>query len=283
MLSKEELYGTAARLASEEKLLKNANISETNRSLLTDFMNHNLAKGISTFRVIKYDGHLRKIAVWAEKDLDKCDKKDIERVMAAVNKNNYSEDTVEDYKSTLKVYYRFVKGLERNDAAPDCVRWITRKKPESKLKRESLVMPDQVDRIVMACDNPRDKCMIAMLFECGLRPGELRSISLSDITRKTNDAGAQYYKICVSGKTGGGDVFLMINAEHLTRWWNAHPCATDNNAPLFVNTYGNVTKVISNSTLYEIVKIASRKALGRSIYPYVLRHSAATFWTLKMA
>lgn len=206
---------------------------------------------------------------------------DIERIMGIINHNNYSPDTVEDYKSTLKVYYRFVFGLGKNDPAPETVRWIPRKKPESKLTREEIVTPEQVDAMIRICNNPRDKCLIGLLGECGLRPGEARSICIGDITKKQNAAGIEYYKIHVTGKTGQGDVFLMTNAGHLSKWLNEHKHNTDKNAPLFCNLRGSSNKVMSQRNLSVVVAVASKNAIGREIKPYVLRHSAATYWTLK--
>lgn len=75
MIGKEELYSLNTKLESAKKLLQNSDIGDKNKELLDGFMSHNLGKGISIFRVVKYNNHLMNIARWASKDLDKCDRK----------------------------------------------------------------------------------------------------------------------------------------------------------------------------------------------------------------
>jgi len=78
----------------------------------------------------------------------------------------------------------------------------------------------------------RDKAMLAVLFECGFRRGELAAIKLGNV--KFDQYGVLI--TCPKGKTGPRPVRGIECAALLSQWIESHPLKDHVNAPLFCAT-----------------------------------------------
>ena len=98
---------------------------------------------------------------------------------------------MEGFKQAFKKFYKWngnedsVKCINRND------------KPNYKKKPDFIITQGEVDLLISSCDNARDKAIFSLLYDMGVRVGELFSIRIKDVS--FNDYGM---KVLVSGKTG---------------------------------------------------------------------------------
>jgi len=69
--------------------------------------------------------------------------------------------------------------------------------------------------------------MISVLFEGGLRPGELLSMTVGSVA-----FNSQYCLITVYGKTGVKRIPLVASFKPLLEWLQKHPLRGEINAPL---------------------------------------------------
>lgn len=91
--------------------LKKDNISERNKELILRFVEDACTKGlgydtIGELRVIKYFGQLKNIATWLEKDFDKAEKPDTEKLVARINTSSYADWTKWSYKVMIKLFWK---------------------------------------------------------------------------------------------------------------------------------------------------------------------------------
>ena len=83
-------------------------------------------------------------------------------------------------KQTLKAFYRW---LYNYDGFPPIVKWIKvdsdtlRKLPEDMLNEQEVIFP------IQNCRNQRDKTIIALFWDTGMRLGELLNLKLKNITQ----------------------------------------------------------------------------------------------------
>jgi len=94
----EDLYNTEKRLESIlRKINDSKEISKSNKKLLVEFTNHCLADSVGKNKASRYLYDLYNITIWLNKDFEKANKQDIERIMvilqSATNKSGepYSE------------------------------------------------------------------------------------------------------------------------------------------------------------------------------------------------
>ena len=267
-MEKLDLYNEKKLLDQAINKLKRSRITRRNKKLIMDFVEYSFARGLTTVRVVKYVFHLTKLAELLGKDFDKATKKDIQRVVAEIERENYSAWTKKDFRSMLK---RFYKWLNDDKGYPEQVRWIksTISKKDVKLPEE-LLTEDDIRKMVEVCSNSRDKALIFALYESGARVGEIASLKIKDV--KFDEYGSI---MIVKGKTGMRRVRLIASDPYLRAWLNDHPMKNDPEAPLWIKTNN---EPITYSTISKLIKkIAKKAGINKRVHAHLFRHSRATF------
>jgi len=152
---------------------------------------------------VKYLYTLKNVVKLLKKDLDQASKKDILRILAEVEKSNYSEWTKHDYKVAIRKFYKWL-GKE------DLVSWI-----KIRVKKNRTFLPDEllsekVLRIVKAADNLRDRVFIILLWESGGRIGEIGDMKIKDVGFHEN-----YAAVWLHGKTGSRRIIVVLSSPYL--------------------------------------------------------------------
>jgi len=122
--------------------LKNSNISEVNKQLISDFVENCYAQGLGQQRVIKYISILKMIATQINIDFDKVEKRDLFTFISQLEQSDKGEWLKHDYKVGIKKFYRWYF----NDDDPELTKWIKasisrrdRKLPEDMLIEEDIL------------------------------------------------------------------------------------------------------------------------------------------------
>jgi len=111
------------RLYKAKENIKNAKdvIPENKKHILT-FVDLLSAEGISKARQIKYLYNLKTISKLLDKDFDKANRSDIEKLCSKINNSEkYTEWTKHDFRAEIK---RFYKWLKQTDEYPPEVKWL---------------------------------------------------------------------------------------------------------------------------------------------------------------
>lgn len=89
---------------------------------------------------------------------------------------------------------KFIKtsSFDKNIPHPENIRWL-----KAKIKPNEKTTPEEVQNMVNSVDFLRDKTIIAVCFEAGLRVSELLTLDVKDVSFDDYRA-----KIKVRGKTG---------------------------------------------------------------------------------
>lgn len=278
-----------------ERIKTNTKISETNKKTILEFYKRLLADNLSKPRVIYYLNRLSMIATWIKKDFDKAVKKDIEQVMRKINQMDYTEWTKKDYRVTLKKFYKWLKGYNEKGMYPPEVSWInTHVSIDKQGLPNNLPNEEDVKKMLEAAEHPRDKALIASLYESGCRVGEIASLKIGDVN--FDEYGA--YMI-VNGKTGSRRIRLIFSSPIMASWINVHPEKNNRNAPLWVvvGTMKNFAKSSKNGKKYTnnwsyglkyraiasmIKRVANRAGIKKKVNPHIWRHARATFLANKL-
>lgn len=221
--------------------------------------------------------YLLKIAAkFLKKDFDKISVEDMKKLVKALSENklkkqngkNYSEQTKANIKKTIIIFLRFIfKSKPRK--FEKLTEWIDtgfKKKEKQELNEE------EVKKLLAHCNNLRQKVLVAVLFDSGVRIEEFLNIRIGDLTEV--QGAVPYYRILIRGefsKTEGRTIslFWQPTTELINDWLSIHPNKDNNEAVLFDTTYDAARKVLH--------KIGKR-ALKKSVTPHLLRHSSATYY-----
>ncbi len=180
-----------------------------------------------------------------------------------------SDNTVAGYQIAMKRFYKWLSG---NRSYPGCVSWmkIGHPRPASEVKPENIVTREELERMVHNCVNHRDKAIISVLYDSGVRLGELLSIRIRDV--KFDESGAL---LLVSGKTGVRQVRIIGDSiDYLRSWLEIHPQTDDFDAPVFCRIERPPYRKMEPGDIYTVFrKVLRRSGITRRIYPHLMRHT----------
>jgi site-specific recombinase XerD len=244
-----------------------------NIPIILNFLDILFAEGISKPRVIKYANHLKTMSEKMKKSFIEVEKKDITAFLSALEQSDYAPHTKRDYRIVLKRFFCYLgkKNLVKNVKQ-------TLKRNRKKLPEELLTESD-VKKMIEATDLIRNKAIIALLYEGGLRIGELASLKMKNV--QFDDHGAV---IKVRGKTGERRVRIVSSASLLATWMEVHPGRDDKEASLWVNLSTNYKKegITYQGISQNLKRIAKKAGIKKRITPHVFRHSRATHLASKL-
>jgi site-specific recombinase XerD len=266
------IYKEKVLLLNEEGRLMNSDISEVNKNAIKEFKSYLIAGRIGMLRTVRYMVDLRLICHrYKDKDFSTWGPKDIIEVMEKVEIADISDSSKNEYRRTLKRFFKWFKGDD----------WIGLKslKGEKKHARSPQVLTrEEILQLIEGAKHPRDKAAIALLYDCGLRVGELASITFKDLT--FNDYGG---KVKVRGKTGERLVPFVMAEPYIKNWIQIHPNPNINES-LFVGTgTKNFGKPLFYESYQNLIKRAIKKSgIEKKVTPHILRHTRATHLASKL-
>ena len=132
------------------------------------------------------------------------------------------------YKLNILYFYIWSSNITKYDRLPVHVEWIKRKKIQKEYI-DNILTREEIKKIMGNTVCLRDRCIISILYDAGLRISELAGLRIKDI--ELDSYGAS---IKVSGKTGERKIRLIDSVPVLKQWLNEHPMKEDNNKELFI-------------------------------------------------
>ncbi|MEM1783719.1 MAG: hypothetical protein QW800_04630, partial [Candidatus Bathyarchaeia archaeon] len=163
---KGEIYDYEERLERYRRIIAGFG---HNGEIALRFLDHLASLGLSIARLSKVAGHLPALLRAIDFNLEEATRRDVERVVAWINRQPYREWTKHDKKLVLRklIQYAKVGRCDKDAPMPPEVSWIKLnvKERDSRVTPEALIGEDEFRAMVEAADNPRDRAMIHVLFE----------------------------------------------------------------------------------------------------------------------
>lgn len=140
-----------------------------------------------------------------------------------INEEYSNEHTNQDYRTALRSFGRY---REKLDEPPETLEWIPTGTSNDfdpvPSERDLLTYEEDVEAMIEACHNDRDRALIALQFEAGLRGGELYDLRVGDVFDSDHSMGVH-----VDGKEGERTVHLITAVPYIQRWLDRHPTGGD--------------------------------------------------------
>ena len=273
MLSEREVL--ERQLENAKKRVDRLDTSPGNQKAILDFADFCFAEGLSVRRVIKYITTLCTLSKRLSKEFHDITRADIQDLVRGIERSDYSDWTKRDFRIALKKFYRWLRGTE--DYPPE-VSWLRagsrivhRKLPEELLTQK------EVQEMIVAALNAREKALIAILYESGCRTGEILSLRIQQIQQHPHG-----FQITVEGQKRPRRLLLIACAPYLTSWLNQHPMRDNPQAPLWITSDYHARRLSYSRISYILRTVAKRAGISKPVNPYNFRHSRATHLANKL-
>ena len=268
------LDGTIENIEESEEIL------ERNKELILDYKQDQVLNGLSPATLLRNTQRLKIVAQEAEKPFDEMDKSDVKGLIVWVHDQDYTEETVDTYKTVIKAFWSWLKDAGR-DETPEEVKWIqlSNGNGNGDTLPKDLLTKEDIENQVDAAKNPRDKAFIYLLYESGARIGELIDLTVGDIEDRKHGK-----KITIDGKTGARRLPLVESVPHLNNWLNKHP-NPEKDAPLWCKIQqGSADDQLGYRYIREKIlkKNMDRADIEKPSNPHHYRHSRASFLANEM-
>ncbi|RPJ77425.1 MAG: site-specific integrase [Alphaproteobacteria bacterium] len=132
--------------------------------------------------------------------------------------------------------------------------------------------------MIDTASNKRDKAIIALLWDIGVRIGEVGNLRIRNI--KFDDVGIS---ILVNGKTGPRRVRAVWNVNYLKEWLEEHPDQNDPEAPLWFN-FAKKTKRLEamqyGAIRMQLDKIYKKAGISKKIHLHLYATRDVLIWQI---
>ena len=252
-----------------ERVRKSSSLIDGDKTLIFEFVDYKIARGIGVGREEKYLRILRTLREkYMKSSFSSLEKKDIEAIVSGIERSEFKDWTKYDYKRVIKT---FLTWMGKHDE----VEWINFKKPRR--LPDDILTETEILAMIDAAEGLRDKALIAMLYEGGFRIGEIGSLKIKDMTFDHYGAIA-----VVDGKTGMRRVRLIWAMPYIAQWLEVHPRREERDAPLWIKMSGSREALNYDAMRMQLQRIAKRAGVHKRVNPHNFRHSRSTHLASKL-
>lgn len=279
--------GTKEYYLGELARLKKADISKASKDAIETFLKqYGGKKELSYHRLYFHCNNLRLLAKEMGDKFLEPSTDDIISALSNQRDRGLGDWSIEGLKASIKSFY---KELGKEDLVQD-IKYKNKSKVNRKKKPDWDLAEEEVDLLVQAADNERDKSLISLLYYSGIRIGELLTLRIKDVV--FDDAGMI---VTVAGKTGIRPVRVLGDAiGYMRSWMNVHPDQFNENAWLYCGIGHdmrgklNIGQNLEHATVYAIFRKTKNRAVmlgfpkDKRLYPHLFRHVFASRMAQKL-
>ena len=180
----------------------------------------------------------------------------------------YKQNTLRDFMLIIK---RFTRWMVKNGYSTLPLEKIHEIKAPARDRMtktaQQMLTEDEVLAMVEACQNSRDRAIIATLYEGGFRIEEIGMLTWGQV--KFDEYGTV---VNVNEKTGRPRYVRLVSASpYIIQWKNDFPFQTTPDALVFISNQRLPLRYAA--VAMQLKKIAHRAGLRKKITPHLFRHS----------
>lgn len=176
-----------------------------------------------------------------------------------------STRSINNYQKELRGFLRFLGKHKLADAIK-----LERMDELNNLTPDDMLTEKDVEALIRAAGTERNRAIIAVLAETGIRPSELFNIQIKDV-----NLSSQVKAIAIFGKKRKRLRPIIGCVAYLATWLNVHPKADDPESPLFTKLDG---KPLTYAAGRKVIKLAFAEAkIRKSATLKLFRHSCNTY------
>lgn len=263
-----------------DRMKNNPSISNVNKVYVEKTVKYLQARDLNERTILRWleclDIFLTRLG---KKTVENASREDIEGVVGNINTLGYKEETKAKIKTIIKAFYKHFFG--EDTYYPKQVAWIKTSIRQSKqILPEDMLTHNEVAKLLQLATNERDKAIIALLYDSGIRVGELLNMRVKDVYLTDEPT-----HILVNGKTGPRKIPILESVPYLANYLN-----TVRNKQLKSADYlwwnmaqSHIKGRLTNAGIAIMLRRIEKEGhFDKHIHPHLFRHSRATHYANKL-
>ena len=201
---------------------------------------------------------------FAKRDLRQLSQLEIAEWFRELDMQGRAETTKQMVRKSVKMFYRYLLG--EGFSAFIRVREVYNEMPSEALLTELDVM-----KLISWCECLRDKAMLSVLYDGGLRPFELVNLKVGDVLLEDYPVHLR-----IAGKSGRRRIIPLtsFSTEYLFHYLSSAKRFGD--GYLFVSRRGGGKLARRSCIRMLLARLNAKAGLGKRVYPALFRHSRAS-------
>jgi integrase/recombinase XerD len=193
------------------------------------------------------------------RDLGEISKEEINNyILGLIKEKDISPSQQNQRINAIKFYYEKVLGRNKE--------YYNIERPRQEKKLPDVLSKQEIALMIKTTKNKKHKCLIAMIYSCGLRRSEAANLKVEDIDSKR-------MQVKIKGAKGKKDRYVTLANKTLTHLREHY---IENKPSIYLFEVKTGIKY-STTSIYNVIKNTAAKAkIRKRIYPHILRHSFAT-------
>ena len=285
-----------SQLQSQKEKLDS--LSKEDARMLWDFAAV-ASKEMAASTVIQYLSKLRAISEASEEPIAELTPRQMDGVLDDLEEERGwgSKGTRRNYEKALRVLCRELRNARVEEFGRDYASVLPARgairlsdKDEKKITPDDILTREQIETLIQdCCRTARDRAVVAMLADTGLRIAQLLSLRVKDVEFRDSGGGGFFQANPDATGLKGDDKRkpLTWSAAHVEAYlYDEHPRPDDDEAPLFHKSEGwstgeddgSMTPALVRQRLERLVENGDTDLAPEDVHPHVFRHTAVTIW-----
>src|SRR5208283_5317822 len=198
----------------------------------------------------------------------------VDKVRTAQEPNGiprYKQNTISGFVRFLKRFYLWMCDNHYTTVDEKKILKIHPPAYDTETKTPDMLLSEEdVRRMIEVCQNSKDRAIVSVLYEGGLRIGEIGNLRWRDI--KFSDWNVT---LSTSFKTGKSRTIpLVMSRAYLAAWRNDYPIEETQDSFVFLSN--RRTPLTYHGDTKQLRIIAKRAGITKHITPHIFRHTRAT-------
>lgn len=199
------------------------------------------------------------LAAFSNRELPDITKVEINAyILRLIKEKGISSSQQNQRINSIKFYYEKVLGKNSE--------YYNIGRPRKERRLPDVLSKEEIASMIKSTENKKHKCLIAVVYSCGLRRSEAINLRITDIDSKR-------MQVKIRGAKGKKDRYVTLADKTLTYLKDYY--RTDRPKEFLFE--GKPGGKYSTTSIYNVMKNTARAAgIRKRVYPHILRHSFAT-------
>ena len=204
-----------------------------------------------------------------------------------VKDDGLAESTLRTMRNAARKFFKFLnENADDYDLASDYA-WHSKIKiggpQKTSVTEYDIFAGEEIQSLLDACRNPRDKALIATLAATGQRISALLSLRVRDVTFTGSNGFLHLNENALGLKGASGKRPLLWATEYMKNWLDIHPYRQDGNAVFCAlkeqdhpHRSDDAQPLTTWSVNQQLRRIRDRAGVRKPVNPHNFRHTAIT-------